>query len=188
VNTFFFSNLWPGLVTWSVLYISDYTLTMTCARLYHAGVSEKFGFDGSYELNPYFKKDIDSLKLVSPRFLTMLVMMNILLTAIWLLAAQSFAAVELYSFALGVMILVQLAIHTRHLRNLILFRAATTTTDAVRGRIEYSRALVLRMSATELLTFAGLFFVLYLITPNWFVLGGAVGCLVTAVQHLRLKG
>jgi hypothetical protein len=83
------------------------------------------------------------------------------------------------------MVLVQLAIHVRHLRNLVLFRAIINT-DGVRGRIEYSRPLMHRMSACELLTFSCLFFLLFVFTQHWFMLGGATACLSTALKHRRL--
>jgi hypothetical protein len=87
---------------------------------------------------------------------------------VWRLASQSVP--EMYSFALGAMILVQFAIHMRHFRNLFLFRAARS--DAVRGRIEYSRRVILRSSSFELVEFSGLFFALFAFTHSWFVLGG----------------
>ena len=64
---------WPGLSIWVVLFISDYTMTLLCARMYQAGVNEKLVFEGSYEITPFFQKDIDSLRVVSPHFLMALV-------------------------------------------------------------------------------------------------------------------
>jgi hypothetical protein len=171
------------LTVWSVLYVSDYVLTITCARLYRAGVNEKLVLEGSYEITPYFQRDIDSLRLVSPRFLAMLVLGAGMLSVIWLLARRSLPG--LYNFSLGSMVLVQLTVHVRHIRNLFLFRAIINT-DGVRGRIEYSRPLMLRMSAFELLTFSGLFSLLFVFTQDWFMLGGATLCLSTAVKHRRL--
>jgi hypothetical protein len=57
----FFSNLWPGLTIWSLLYVSDYAFTIVCARLYRSRVSEKLVFEGSFELNPVFQQDVNSL-------------------------------------------------------------------------------------------------------------------------------
>ena len=76
-----------------------------------------------------------------------------MLFVLWRLVGQS--TPEMYCFALGAMILVQLVVHMRHFRNLFLFRAAAS--DAVRGRIEYSRRVILRSSSLELLEFSGLF-------------------------------
>jgi len=179
---FFLQHLWPGLVLWIALYISDYSLTLTCARLYQNGVREKIAYEGSYEITPYFQRDIDSLRRVSPRFIGALLAIAALLSVLWRLVPETGSAP--YAFLLGVLISIQLTIHIRHLRNLFTFRAAMT--DAVRGRIEYSRPTMLRHSSLELLSFAGLYLVLYVFTFSWFVLGGTVGCLALANGHWRL--
>lgn len=179
---FFLQNVWAGLSLWVALYISDYALTLKCAHLYQSGVRDKIAFDGSYEITPQFQRDIDSLRVVSPRFVLSLVLTSVLLVVLWQLVGQS--TPQIYSFALGALIAVQLTIHIRHVRNLSLFRAAGS--DAVRGRIEYSRPLVLRLSSVEVLAFAGLFIVLFAFTYSWFVLGGAVACLSLAGKHWRL--
>ena len=178
----FLQNFWPWLAIWAVLYISDYTLTLTCARLYQRGVRNKIAFEGSFEITPYYQRDIDSLRAMSPRFIFALLVSSVWVVVLWQLSGRS--APEMYSFFLGALILVELAIHMRHFRNLLLFRAARG--DAIRGRIEYSRGVVLRLSSLELLEFSGLFFVLFAFTHSWFVLGGAVGCLLLAGKHWRL--
>lgn len=177
------NSLWPGLAIWTVLYVSDYAWTIACARLYRAGVSERIVFDGSYEITPYFQRDIDSLRVVSPRFIMALILSLIWLSVVWWLASLSVP--QMYSFALGAVILLELAIHVRHFRSFFLFRAVIRT-DAVRGRVEYSRWLMLRLSSIELLTFSGVFAILFLFTESWFVLGGATACLSTAGKHWRL--
>jgi hypothetical protein len=183
ILSFFFSSLWPSLTVWVLLYISDYTLTLTCARLYRAGVCEKLVFEGSFELNPIFQKDINSLRRFSPRFLALLFITSGMLATIWFLSAQSVP--ELYLFASGSMILLELTVHTRHLRNLFMFRAMLKS-DYVRGRIEYSRPFILQVSANELFVFSAMFLLLFVFTQSWFVLGGAATCLSTALKHRRL--
>ena len=179
----FFSSLWPGLTVWVLLYISDYALTITCARLYRGGVCEKLVLEGSYEITPFFQRDIDSLRRISPRFVAMLFVSAGLLAVVWFLSSQSVP--ELYVFASGSMILLQLTVHTRHLRNLFMFRAMSKS-DCVRGRIEYSRPFILRMSSDELFIFSAMFLLLFVFTQSWFVLGGATSCLSTAIKHRRL--
>jgi len=184
LSALLFNSLWPGLAIWTVLYVSDYTWTIKCARLYQAGVREKLVFEGSLELTPYFQRDIDSLRVVSPRFVIALILSLFWLSAVWWLAALSVP--QIYSFALGAVVLLELAVHMRHFRNFFLFRAIIRT-DAVRGRIEYSRSLVLHLSSLELLSYSGLFAVLFVFTQSWFVLGGAMACVSTAGKHLRLS-
>ena len=60
---------WPGILCWAALFISDMHLTVTCARMYQAGVRDHIVFEGSYELTPYHQADIDALRRFSPRFL-----------------------------------------------------------------------------------------------------------------------
>jgi hypothetical protein len=178
----FLQNFWAGLAVWATLFVSDYALTITCARLYQRGVRDKIAFEGSYEITPYFQRDIDSLRRVSPRWILSLLWSSVILFVVWRLAEQSVP--EMYSFVLGAMILLQLAIHMRHFRNLFLFRAAGS--DAVRGRIEYSRRVILRSSSLELIEFSGLFLALFAFTHSWFVLGGGVACLSVAGKHWSL--
>lgn len=180
---FFLRHPWPGIVAWSLLYISDHTLTIWCARLYRHGAGEKIVFEGSFELNPLFQKEVDSLRWVSGRFLWLLVLTDVLIALVWWLTWMS--APEPYSFLLGAVISIQLAVHVRHLRNLFLFRSMRGT-DLVRGRIEYARFLILRMSSVEFLAFSGLFAVLFAFTQSWFMLGGTFACFVTAAKNWRL--
>lgn len=180
MTLFFLSRLWPGLAVWIALFISDYTLTLICARLYRA-VGNRVGLAGSYEITPYFQRDIDSLRIVSPRFLIVLLLNVLALALVWRMAPQSLA---LYPFVLGALIGTELAIHQRHLRNLATFRALARKT--VQGRIAYTRRFLLAQSARELTAFAGMFLVLFLFTQSRFVLGGAAGCFVVAVKHWRL--
>jgi hypothetical protein len=173
------NSFWAGAALWTLLYISDYALTLVSARLYRAGANDKIVFEGSYELTPYYQGDIDSLRAVSPRFLLALLFSLVLLFSLWWLT------LEMYSFALGAMILIELTVHMRHVRNLFLFRAIVST-DEVRGRIEYSRPLMLRLSSLEILMFAVLFTLLFAYKPSWFVFGGVVSCLSQSVNHWKL--
>ncbi len=181
--SFFFNSVWPGLTVWVLLYISDYALTIVCARLYRSGVCEKLVLEGSYEITPFFQRDIDSLRRISPRFLAMLIVTSGLLATVWFLSMPS--TPELYMFASGSLIVLELTVHIRHLRNFLMFRAMGRS-DCVRGRIEYSRTFILRMSSDELFIFSAAFLLLFLFTQSWFVLGGSVTCLSTAIKHRRL--
>jgi hypothetical protein len=180
---FFFDHLWPGPLVWALFYISDYTLTIMCARLYQA--QKTIAFEGSYEITPIFQRDVNALRKISPRFVLILLLASSLLGILWVVSEQS--TPEVYQFALGLLIGVQLAIHMRHLRNLALFRAIHST-GSVLGRIEYGRALLLRMSSWECFAFSALFAVLFVFTRSWFLLGGAIGCFSLGINHRKLAG
>jgi hypothetical protein len=73
----------------------------------------------------------------------------------------------------------------RHLRNLFLFRTLNNA-DLIRGRIEYSRPVLLRASSWEWLAFSGFYLVLFAFTGSWFILGGVATCFSMGVKHRRL--
>lgn len=179
--TFLIDHFWPGMLVWSLLYISDYALTIACARLYRG--QETVIFEGSYEITPFFQRDIDSLRVVSPRFVFMLFLSVGALGFLWILNRES--SPELYQFALGALIGVQLAIHMRHLRNLVLLRTISQP-GLVRGQIEYSRMGMLRASSWEWFAFSGFFLMLFALTQSWFMAGSSLGCLSLGIKHRRL--
>jgi hypothetical protein len=170
----------PALVVWGLLYISDYAFTVTCARLRQK--QQKFASEGSYELNPVFQRDIDTGRIVSTRFLLAMMSVLMLMSLLWVLTADKNP--ELFQAAMGVAIGLQLAIHVRHIRNLFLFRVVNG--EEINGRIEYARALTLKMSAVDFVAFSILFLVLFAFTGSWFILGGAAGNLLVAVKHSAL--
>jgi hypothetical protein len=182
----FWETPWPGLLIWVALYVSDYYLTIACARMYQNGAREVIRFEGSYEITPYFQKDVDRLGLFSRRFLFALIAAAIVLVLVWWLA-QQLPWPGAYAFLLGSMIGQELAVHVRHIRNFALFKA-TLAGEGVQGKIEYSRRTMLRLSATEFLAFAGLFLLCAIVTWSPFILGSTVGCLSIAINHRKLAG
>jgi hypothetical protein len=181
----FYLSPWPGALCWAALFVSDMLLTVTCARMYQAGVRDRIVFEGSYELTPYHQADIDALRAFSPRFLLALVTSCALLVYLWWLTiGDSFVSVS-YEVALGAMILVQLTVHVRHLKNYFLFRAVLAG-EGIEGRMQYTRPTMLTHSAVELFSFAALYGILCVLTASWFVFGGAIACAIVGVKHRQL--
>ena len=181
----FLISPWPGVVCWAALFISDMLLTVTCARMYQAGVREHLVFEGSYELTPYHQADIDALRRFSPRFLFALVGACALQACLWWLSVGNSVARMAYEAALGALILIQLTIHVRHVRNYFLFRAVLAG-EGIVGRVQYARPTMLVHSSVELFTFAVLYSVLCILTASWFIFGGAIACAIVGVQHRQL--
>ena len=48
------------------------------------------------------------------------------------------------------------------------------------------RPIMLRLSSLEILSFAFLYLILFLVTSNWFLLGGGTACMSLAINHRRL--
>jgi len=181
----FSASPWPGILLWAALYVSDFLFTMLCARLYRVGAGQQISFEGSYEITPYYQKEVDAVRLLSPRFVLALVALSAAQFALWWLTMKALFVPQLYFFGLGAMVLVQLTVHVRHIRNYFLFRAVLAG-EGITGRIEYARPVMLRMSAAEFFAFAGAYAVIYLMTTSWFVLGGVFMCLSVGVNHRQL--
>ena len=172
---------WLFPLIWAGLYTSDYCFTLACARLYQA--QSTIVFEGSYEITPAFQRDVNALRRISPRFVAILVAST---AYVWFFARVSSAweIRDVFTVAIGALVLIQLTVHLRHLRNWFLLRAVHR--GSITGHIEYRRGVVLRGSAFELLTFTALYACLSVVTHNPFVLGGAIACSVLAASHYSL--
>ena len=194
LDTVFVNQVWVAIGVWVLLYCSDYTLTLVCAHWYRSGVDKHFVFK-HLELTPYYQKDIAELRKFSPRFL---VMLGLSCGAIWVVWSLQIWAVDVFSwwpeflpniyrFILGAFVLMEMAVHVRHCQNLVLFAYARHS-RGVQGQVIYSAWLSYRSSAIQLVSFAIVFLLSYLLTSNWFFIGGTFKCLVEAANHWKLSG
>ena len=174
---------WYGIILWVILYTSDYYITLYSAR----GFREigNFQFEGSFELTPQFQKDIDLLKPVSRRHLIALFFSSLCLALLWWLTSFNFYLELAYPLFLGMFLLLEVAVHLRHFRNVTLIREVSKH-GGVEGQIRYKKWLSYRLSASELYTISALFLLIALLTFSLFFLGGAIACLATAIRHGRL--
>jgi hypothetical protein len=173
----------PGMILWIILYISDYYLTIYSAR----GFREigHVQFEGSFELTPQYQKDIDALKPTSTRHVILLVLYSILIAFIWWLTKQFVFFPWTYLFYLGMFLLIEVAVHMRHLRNISLIREIKKN-GGVEGEIRYRRWFSYRISASEFYRYSALFFIIALVAYSPFFLGGAIMCFGTGIKHARL--
>jgi hypothetical protein len=174
---------WPGVIIWVVLYISDYYLTIYAAQ----GFREigHFQFEGSYELTPQFQKDVDALKPISARHVSMLVLCSILIVLLWWAITSLLALPWLYNLYLGLFLLVEVAVHFRHLRNVFLIREIKRH-GGVDGQISYRKWFSYRISAFEFYLIGVLFLIVAVFSFSSFFLGGALVCFGTGFKHGRL--
>lgn len=177
------TNPWPGVVLWIILYVSDYYLTIYSAR----GFRETgfFQFEGSFELTPQYQKDIDALKPISRLHLIMLVLYSLLILFIWWLTKQLLFFPWTYLLYLGMFLLLEVAVHFRHLRNISLI-SESRKNGGIEGRIFYRKWFSYRISASDFYRFAVLFLIIAILTYSTFFLGGAIMCFATGFKHNRL--
>ena len=174
---------WPGVILWIILYTSDYYLTIYAAR----GFREigHFRFEGSYELTPQYQKDIDNLQPVSRLHIVLLFAYSLLILIIWWITRLSVYLEWSYPLYLGMFLLLEVAVHLRHIRNILLIREIRRN-GGVDGEIRYRKWFSYKISANELYINATLFLLVALLTYSLFFLGGALVCFGTAFKHARL--
>ncbi|RPI86676.1 MAG: hypothetical protein EHM40_23540 [Chloroflexi bacterium] len=174
---------WYGVILWIILYISDYSLTISSAR----GFREigHFKFEGSFELTPQFQKDVDALKPVSRRHIILLVLVSFLILLLWLLTKRVLFFPWTYLLFLGLFLFMEVAIHFRHLRNLFLI-GEVRKNGGVEGQIFYRKWFSYRMSAFEFYLFSALFLIIAVLNYSPFFLGGAMACFAVGANHNKL--
>jgi hypothetical protein len=174
---------WYGIILWMILYTSDYYLTLYSAR----GFREigRFQFEGSFELTPQYQKDIDHLRPISRLHIVLLFAYSLLILVVWWITRLSVYLEWTYPLYLGMFLLLEVAVHLRHMRNVALIREIKKN-GGVEGQITYKKWFSYRISALELCIHASLFLLIALLTYSLFFLGGAIMCYGTAFKHSRL--
>ena len=177
------TNPWYGVILWIILYTSDYYLTLYSAR----GFREigHFQFEGSFELTPQYQKDIDSLRPFSRLHLILLVAYSALILILWWLTRLSGFLEWTYPLYLGMFLLLEVAVHLRHLRNIALIRELKKN-GGVEGQVIYRKWFSYRISALELYLHATLFLLISMLTYSLFFLGGTIVCYGMGVRHSRM--
>jgi len=174
---------WPGVILWVILYTSDYYLTIYSARGFRE--IRHFQFEGSFELTPQYQNDIDALRPVSKRHLVLLFLYSLIILILWWVFSFLFVFSWLYKLYLGMFLLIEVAVHLRHLRNVFLIHEIRKS-GGVDGLISYRKWFSYRVSAFDLNLFGGLFLIVALLNFSVFFLGGAIMCFGTGFKHSRL--
>lgn len=174
---------WPGVILWMILYTSDYYLTVYSAR----GLREigHFQFEGSFELTPQFQNDINALKPLSKRHIILLFFYSLILLSLWWVFDDILFFPSIYKLYLGMFLLIEVAVHLRHLRNIFLVREVRRH-GGVDGQITYQKWFSYRVSAFEFNLFGVLFLIVAILNYSMFFLGGAIMCFGTGFKHNRL--
>jgi hypothetical protein len=179
------SSPWPGVILWIILYVSDYYLTIYSARGFRE--TGHFQFEHSFELTPQYQKDVNELKPISKLHITLLVLYSLLIVFIWWFTKQILFFPWTYLFYLGMFLLMEVAIHLRHLRSVSLIREMRRSRNTgLEGQIFYRKWFSYRISAAELYTLSILFLIIAMLSYSTFFLGGALMCFATGVKHSRL--
>ena len=173
-------NVWIILLLWSFLYLGDYFLTIYSSKKFRDQLADHYEFERSFELNPVFEKDVNSLRLISPRHIIFWLLTSFLFYLLWWITNLSNTP-QLFCFMFGALFLLEIVIHLRHLRNIAIIRSYTE--GAIFGQIKYSYWFGLKLSAWELFGFLIIYGFIALVESSWFFVGGAMGCLILSIKH-----
>jgi hypothetical protein len=177
------SNPWYGVICWVILYISDYYLTIKSARGFRE--IDRYRFEGSMELTPQFQKDVDHLRPISKRHIIWLVASSLILLIVWWITRLSIYLEWTYPLYLGMFLLLEVAVHLRHLRNIAIIREIQKN-GGVDGQITYKQWFSYQNSANELYITGTFFLLVAVLTFSLFFLGGAIACYGTGIRHAKL--
>lgn len=180
-----FDNLYIALVLWVVLYSADYYLTLWGNRLRNQYGKEHIAFEGSYELNPIYQRDIDGMVKLSPRFIWALFGYAIILILIWWLARE-LDFPETFTLAVGMLVGMESAVIATHIQNITVF-SAMKTPGAVEGKVKYARWVSLRIAGRNFAYWSLAYLLLFLLTGNWLLLGGTLSCAAVFLRFWRME-
>ncbi len=172
-----------AIILWLIVYPADYYLTIYGRRLWLKNAQPFFTFAGSYELNPYYQKDIDAERLVSRRFIFMLAFGVVWMILVWG-ATHYLNITQVFSAGVGYLVLMEVVVISSHVQNIRLFKM-TAVAGAVEGHMRYSRWVSIDATAWKYGYWALVFLVLALLNTNWFLAGGAVSCLSIFIRYRR---
>ncbi|MEP6985298.1 MAG: hypothetical protein ABI970_06865 [Chloroflexota bacterium] len=171
-----FESLPVAIGLWLILYIADYYLTLYGRRLWHQNAKDLLTFQGSYELNPYYQRDVDANKRVSRRFIFMLVFGILWMLLMW--GATHYMNIsQVFPAAVGFLILMEVIVLSGHVQNIRLFKSASIT-GAIEGHISYARWVSMDASAWKFGYWGVFFLVVALLMGNWFFCGWRIILLV----------
>ncbi len=176
------ANVGIGILVWCVIYASDYALTIIGARLYKRYVSGHVTTGGSYELNPIFQRDVDRQRLISPRFLLMLILVVVYL----LFVADFFKDPRFFVLVIGMLYLIEVPVHFRHFQNIRLALMLRRDPTLAQGHIAYKRVLSYNLIALDFFFYGVLWLILALVSGSIFFIGGVLGCLIEVLRFYWL--
>ena len=176
-------SLAVAVVLWLVVYLADYYLTLYGQQLWLQNAQPFIKFGGSYELNPYYQRDVDANKWVSRRFIFWLVF-GIGWLLFMYLCVQYLGIPQIFPAAVGFLVLPEVVVIATHVQNIHLFTLAAVP-DAIQGQIGYARWVSLDGTAWKYGYWALIFLIFAVLISNWFFAGGILSCFSTFIRYRR---
>lgn len=170
-----------AVILWVAVYAADYYLTLYGRRLWMRHAQPFIKLSGSYELNPYYQKDVDTENKVSRRFILML-LFGVVWMALMYVCCLYLKLQQVFPAAVGYLVLPEVVILSTHVQNIRLFKAAGTE-GAVEGSIGYARWVSMDQTAWKFGYWATVFLGIGLLGNQWFFMGGMISSFWTCFRY-----
>ena len=187
VRAFITDQVWIPILLIAALMLLDYRLSLTGLRWFRRGADAHYDLGGSYELNPPFVEDVESMRPFSPRHLLGMLRTAAIVFAVWWFTARVGQLEGVYMGVVGFFVLLQVPVQIRHVNNIALFRHVALHGE-VTGKTSISRRLDLRLSGLLFWSFAAAYLLMYLMVWDGFFLGGVVGALLLGARFWIFAG
>jgi hypothetical protein len=181
-----FRTPFGGVLLWIVLHAADYLLTIWGAVERERRAAHVIMLDGSYELNPLFQKSVNERRWVSARFLITLVGVAALIGCMNAVVGAQPGAQAPQEVFIGALLFTRVALISRHLQNIWLFRRMAEHPESVVGQLRYERRTVVLVSAFQAAGISALVVLAAVLSPTPALIGGALGLSLLTVLNLAL--
>ncbi len=170
-------NPWIPLLLCVAVMTADYVLDVYELRAYHAYVKRTIVFERIYQLPEPVSREASTRWLVV-KLGAILLLLVIAVPVLWDALVLQTPHRDAFAFLLGGFLLAAAASLIRHGRTWTLFRHVRSG-DSITGHITYGLRFILAEHWAELLGFAVLFALIFIMTGSWFFLGGAFTCFIS---------
>jgi hypothetical protein len=181
-----FGNVWIALPSVALLMVADYYLSLLQMLYWRRGAAEHVVVEGSYELTPEGREDMERLRLLSPTLIRKLLLVCGCIAFVGLVDPGGPLGKLLLRFGAGGLVLHYAVVNARHAVNLVELVPASAH-RGIRGQVTRSKWYSYRASAADILSYAGVLGLAFLLTGSVPCLGGALITTGVGLRHWRIS-
>ncbi|MGC8771715.1 MAG: hypothetical protein ACP5Q5_10750 [Brevinematia bacterium] len=161
-----------------LLFLADYYLTIFGNILSQKKYKMHFIFE-NYELNPFWKKDVNKIKWFNIKHLLIVIIITFLVYLVYNLESKK----TIFLFCCGAIYITYGSIIGGHISNILIFKYLINNPDEIKGKIIFSYKFLYRLSQFQHIIFLIPLTIIAIVVNNVFVYGGIVGMIATILAH-----
>jgi hypothetical protein len=169
---------WVGTLLAAVLYTTDHILSVWEIALYNRGGKDLIQIEGYDRLVAKYLKPDGSIRWLHSRLIGILAVILVGLPSAWWALTGRMDLPQVFLLLLGGICLSACMDIITELRMTAILRYGMK--GELDGELKVTRGMMMTLSYITLYGFALLFLILFLVTGDWFVLGGLLVCFLKA--------